>query len=119
MTPPTGDDGPAVPMAPHIIRLCDLIGRVEERHHDPLDRVTAACRLSEELGRTSQALIRDCVARSWESGASWSDIAQVLGVSRQAAHRKYRAQAMRPGPTSQDGSAVVRTGDGAPRGRER
>lgn len=117
MTPQTEGDGPRSRWAPAIVRLSDLIGDVEERHHDPLDRVAAACLLGEELRRVSQTLLHDRVAQALESGASWSDIARVLHVSRQAAHRKYRApQVPRTRAPSVAAAAcgISGAGDGAP-----
>ncbi len=52
---------------------------------DPLRALTAVAELHREVNRTEAALVR----RARVSGASWEQIARVLGVSRQAVHKKY------------------------------
>ncbi len=55
---------------------------------DPLRALTAVAELHREVNRTEAALVR----RARVSGASWEQIARVLGVSRQAVHKKYRGR---------------------------
>jgi len=40
--------------------------------------------------RAADADLDDAVARALHWGASWADIGNVLGVTRQSAHRHYR-----------------------------
>lgn len=49
-------------------------------------RLEAAARLRQ----ASEALVTELVAKAREDGATWADIGEVLGVSTQAAHQKYR-----------------------------
>lgn len=53
---------------------------------DDDQRLEAAARLRQ----ASEALVTELVAKAREEGATWSDIGEVLGVSTQAAHQKYR-----------------------------
>ncbi|WNB87574.1 AsnC family protein [Cellulomonas sp. ATA003] len=52
---------------------------------DPLRALTAVAELQREVSRTEATLVRRARVR----GASWEQIARVLGVSRQAVHKKY------------------------------
>ena len=52
---------------------------------DPLQALAAVAELSREVNRTTAAVVRRARVR----GASWAEIARVLGVSRQAVHQKY------------------------------
>lgn len=49
-------------------------------------RLEAAARLR----HASEALVTELVTKAREDGATWADIGEVLGVSTQAAHQKYR-----------------------------
>lgn len=52
---------------------------------DPLRALAAVAELASEVARAEATAVRRARAR----GASWADIAAVLGVSRQAVHKKY------------------------------
>ncbi len=52
---------------------------------DPLRALGAVAELQHEVNRAEAAVVR----RARMSGASWAQIARVLGVSRQAVHKKY------------------------------
>jgi transposase-like protein len=54
---------------------------------EPLDALSALTTLRTEL----DALEREQVRRALESGYSYSAVARELGISRQAAHRRYRS----------------------------
>lgn len=53
---------------------------------DDDQRLEAAARLRQ----ASEALVTELVAKARAEGATWADIGEVLGVSTQAAHQKYR-----------------------------
>jgi transposase-like protein len=55
----------------------------------PLDSLSALASLKQALG----ALERRQVARALERGATFAELAGALGISRQAAHRRYRTLA--------------------------
>ncbi|WP_448003040.1 hypothetical protein [Agromyces bauzanensis] len=51
-------------------------------------RLRAVAEARNEVGHAEQAL-RDAIRDAHEHGDSWTAIGMVLGISRQAAHRKY------------------------------
>ena len=53
------------------------------------DALTAA-RQADLRRRAANSDCNDAVARAMHWGASWADIADTLGVTRQSAHRRYR-----------------------------
>ncbi len=74
-------------------RLDDLIGTVSNAHQDPLDRVTGAVQLAEELDEVADSLIGHFVDQARRTGASWSDIGRSMGMSKQAAQKRFVAKA--------------------------
>ena len=52
---------------------------------EPLRALAAVAELQREVNRTEAVLVR----RARVGGASWEQIARVLGVSRQAVHKKF------------------------------
>jgi hypothetical protein len=70
-------------------RLDDLIMGVENAHADPLDRVASAVLVGEALGETADHLIGHFVDRARRAGASWTDIGRSMGVSKQAAQKRF------------------------------
>jgi hypothetical protein len=71
------------------VRLGDLIAAIDTSHDDPLDRVTDAIQMAEELGETADALIGHFVDQARRAGASWSDIGRSMGTSKQAAQKRF------------------------------
>ena len=58
---------------------------VQAGDDDPLRALAAVAELHREVSRTEAIVVR----RARNGGASWEQIARVLGVSRQAVHKKY------------------------------
>src|SRR3954468_11963983 len=79
------------------VRLDDLIGAISSAHDAPLDRLSGAILLAEHLGEVADHLIGHFVDQARRAGASWSDIGQSMGVSKQAAQKRFVAKAG-PGP---------------------
>src|ERR1700712_2477513 len=70
-------------------RLDDLIGVVSNAHQDPLDRVSGAMQLADQLGDVADSLIGYFVDQARRSGASWSEIGRSMGVTKQAAQKRF------------------------------
>ena len=62
---------------------------IEDANDDDPRRALAA---AAELRREAERLQDTAVRRARVAGLSWSEIAQQLGVTKQAAHRKYRGR---------------------------
>jgi len=73
-------------------RLDDLIAGVEHAHADPLDRVAGAVIVGDALGETADHLVGHFVDRARRAGASWTDIGRSMGVTKQAAQKRFVAK---------------------------
>ena len=84
-------------------RLDDLIDAVATAHPDPLDRVTGAVGLAEELDEVADSLIGHFVDQARRAGASWAEIGRSMGMSKQGAQKRFvgRPQPERPLDSSQ------------------
>src|SRR3978361_936014 len=93
---------PSTPPVP-AVRLDDLIGTISTAHQDPLDRLTGAMQLAAELDEVADSLIGHFVDQARRAGASWSAIGQSMGMSKQAAQKRFvaRPQAESPLDSSQ------------------
>jgi hypothetical protein len=77
----------------HGERLCRLAERAASA-----DDPASALRILTELRRELDAFVGIQVRRSLAAGRSFGEVARALGISRQAAHRRYRGLApVRPG----------------------
>lgn len=61
-------------------------------HDDPRQALAAAAEMRREAERLQDAAVR----RARVAGHTGSEIADCLGVTKQAAHRKYRGRSPRP-----------------------
>ncbi len=109
------------------VRLDDLIAAVVSAHEDPLERVARAVALGMRLDDLADSLIDHFVDQARRSGASWTEIGRSLGVTKQAAQKRFSA---RQGPaldasqgfsrfTEQARRAVVAAQEEARNGRQR
>src|SRR5918993_1040649 len=71
------------------VRLDDLIAAIEKVHTDALDQLSDAVLAADHLGEVADHLIGHFVDRARRSGASWSDIGRSMGVSKQAAQKRF------------------------------
>ena len=71
------------------VRLDDLIGYVKSQEGTALDHVSAAIRASEHLGELADHLIGHFVDQARRAGASWTEIGQSMGVTKQAAQKRF------------------------------
>jgi hypothetical protein len=73
------------------VRLDDLIKSVKNQHPgaDALQQLTDAMLLADEVGDVADHLIGHFVDQARRSGASWADIGASMGVSKQAAQKRF------------------------------
>lgn len=73
--------------------LAELIATVEADapSPDPLARLATASGTSAELTQTGDSLVGHFVDKCRSAGHSWAEISDALGVSKQAAHKRYSA----------------------------
>ena len=73
----------------HPVRLDDLIDVIIEVHDQPLDQLTDAVLAAQALGEVADHLIGHFVDQARRSGASWTEIGQCMGVTKQAAQKRF------------------------------
>ncbi|MDX3096294.1 Clp protease N-terminal domain-containing protein [Streptomyces sp. ME01-24h] len=71
------------------IRLDDLIEAIKKAHSDALDQLSDAVIAAEHLGEVADHLIGHFVDQARRSGASWTDIGKSMGVTKQAAQKRF------------------------------
>lgn len=71
------------------IRLDDLIDAIRKTHGDALDQLSDAVVAADHLGEVADHLIGHFVDQARRSGASWTDIGRSMGVTRQAAQKRF------------------------------
>ncbi len=70
-------------------RLDDLITAITTVHDDALDQLSDAVLAAEHLGEVADHLIGHFVDQARRSGASWTDIGKSMGVTKQAAQKRF------------------------------
>src|SRR3954451_7696357 len=73
----------------HSIRLDDLIESIKKTHSAALDQLTDAVLAADHLGEVADHLIGHFVDQARRSGASWTDIGRSMGVTKQAAQKRF------------------------------
>jgi hypothetical protein len=78
-------------MAGFPVPLDNLIKYVQSLHPDggPLDRVSDAASASADLSEESDALLGHFVDQARRSGATWHEIGEAMGVTKQAAQKRF------------------------------
>ncbi|WP_438311183.1 Clp protease N-terminal domain-containing protein [Streptomyces sp. HUAS TT3] len=82
------------------VRLDDLIEAIKKSHPDALDQLSGAVVVAEHLGDVADHLIGHFVDQARRSGASWTDIGRSMGVTRQAAQKRFVPKADKEGEGS-------------------
>ncbi|MFI8993789.1 Clp protease N-terminal domain-containing protein [Streptomyces sp. NPDC053542] len=73
----------------HPVRLDDLIEAIKKVHTDALDQLTDAVLAADHLGDVADHLIGHFVDQARRSGASWTEIGKSMGVTKQAAQKRF------------------------------
>jgi hypothetical protein len=71
------------------VRLDDLIDVIKKVHEEPLEQLTDAVLAAESLGDIADHLIGHFVDQARKSGASWTEIGKCMGVTKQAAQKRF------------------------------
>lgn len=71
------------------VRLDDLINAIKKAHADPLQQLSNAVLVADHLGDVADHLIGHFVDQARRSGASWTDIGRSMGVTKQAAQKRF------------------------------
>lgn len=79
-------------MADIPVRLDDLINAITSVHTDTLEQLQDAVLAAEHLGEVADHLIGHFVDQARRSGASWTDIGKRMGVTKQAAQKRFVAK---------------------------
>ncbi|SCL23746.1 Clp amino terminal domain-containing protein, pathogenicity island component [Micromonospora pallida] len=74
------------------VRLDDLIEAIKRVHSDALDQLSSAVVAADHLGEVADHLIGHFVDQARRSGASWTEIGRSIGVSKQAAQKRFVAK---------------------------
>jgi ATP-dependent Clp protease ATP-binding subunit ClpA len=74
---------------PATVRLDDLIDAIRKVHADPLEQLTDAVMAADHLGDLADHLVGHFVDQARRSGASWTQIGASMGVSKQAAQKRF------------------------------
>ncbi|NDZ94459.1 ATP-dependent Clp protease ATP-binding subunit [Streptomyces sp. SID6673] len=80
---------PEKPIVLQNTRLDDLIAGIRTVHDDPLDQLASAVVTAEHLGEVADHLIGHFVDQARRAGASWTEIGSSMGVSKQAAQKRF------------------------------
>src|SRR5947209_2880665 len=71
------------------VRLDDLIDSIKKVHADPLEQLPDAVLVADHLGEVADALIGHFVDQARRQGRSWTDIGASMGVTKQAAQKRF------------------------------
>ncbi|MGS2614874.1 Clp protease N-terminal domain-containing protein [Micromonospora sp. LZ34] len=77
-----------IPMS-NPVRLDDLIEAIKKAHTDALDQLSDAVIVADHLGDVADHLIGHFVDQARRSGASWTEIGRSMGVTKQAAQKRF------------------------------
>ena len=92
------------------VRLDDLIDAIKKVHTDALDQLSDAVIAADHLGDVADHLIGHFVDQARRSGASWTDIGRSMGVTKQAAQKRFVPKS----PSEPPSSTPARASAGSP-----
>ncbi|HEX8093801.1 Clp protease N-terminal domain-containing protein [Jatrophihabitans sp.] len=78
------------------VRLDDLIAAIKKVHSEPLDQLADAVLAAQHIDEVADHLIGHFVDQARRSGASWTDIGRSMGVTKQAAQKRFVPKAAAP-----------------------
>ncbi|GAA1482604.1 Clp protease N-terminal domain-containing protein [Gordonia sinesedis] len=84
------------------VRLDDLIAGIRTVHSDPLDQLADAMVAADHLGEVGDSLIGHFVDQARRAGASWTQIGASMGVSKQAAQKRFVPRTPPPDAAASD-----------------
>jgi hypothetical protein len=87
------------------VHLDDLIHAIKQAHSEPLDQLTDAMIAADALGEIADHLIGHFVDQARRSGASWTEIGKCMGVTKQAAQKRFVPKVPAFDPAAFDPSA--------------
>lgn len=87
------------------VSLDTLIHAIKTGHTDALDQLSDAVLAAEHLGEVADHLIGHFVDQARRSGASWTDIGTSMGVTKQAAQKRFVPKADAAGIDPNEGFA--------------
>src|ERR1700712_5277785 len=71
------------------VRLDDLIAAIKQVHEDALEQLSDAVIAADSLGEVADHLVGHFVDQARRSGASWKEIGESMGVTKQAAQKRF------------------------------
>ena len=74
---------------PYTVSLDTLVTSIKRVHDEPLEQLTDAVLAAQHLGDVADHLIGHFVDQARRSGASWTDIGKCMGVTKQAAQKRF------------------------------
>ncbi|MGW6741059.1 Clp protease N-terminal domain-containing protein [Streptomyces sp. NPDC055025] len=86
----------------HSVRLDDLIEAIKKVHGNALDQLQSAVVAADHLGEVADHLIGHFVDQARRSGASWTEIGKSMGVTRQAAQKRFVTKGEQEPDANQD-----------------
>jgi hypothetical protein len=90
------------------VRLDDLIEAITKEDSDALERLSQAVLAADHLGTLADHLIGHFVDQARRSGASWTDIGRSMGVSKQAAQKRFVPKGAGEGSAMDSGQGFSR-----------
>jgi hypothetical protein len=85
------------------VRLDDLIAAIKKVHAEPLDQLADAVLAAQHIDEVADHLIGHFVDQARRSGASWTDIGRSMGVTKQAAQKRFVPKAAAPDLDTSEG----------------